>query len=360
MTDYSFRETSLRPSSSDLRFVLCLCGLFLSAASGQAEDAFVYAPLSVEEAKSRAVVWLESQPDVDDDLRQTVEPLWQYEGSDPSISERFDAVMQTFYLADATTRELVDATLDRPVPSVSESFDVLDGDSENEFFNHNVRFFYARYLAVGHSYEPALVLFDQIDPNELIDPATCLFYKAVCQHSLLLREEGLSTISQLLENTEDIPARYRSVASLMQADLEGLEEKSLGEVARQMKDVRRRLSLGHGGPRVQEVEEKIIATLDELIQKMEDQQGGGSSSASGQSQGQPQGGQGNPLDDSRIAGQTGPGDVDPKDLGDGDHWGGLPDKAEADAKNLINRQFPAHYRQAVEEYLKKLAQRKAP
>ena len=41
-------------------------------------------------------------------------------------------------------------------------------------------------------------------------------------------------------------------------------------------------------------------------------------------------------------------------------WGNLPDRAQATAKEMINRQFPAHYRQAVEEYLKRIAQRPAP
>ncbi|MCA9024991.1 MAG: hypothetical protein KDA86_07240 [Planctomycetaceae bacterium] len=350
----------MRISSTHLRIMLTLCVLLLSSVQGQAEEAVVYAPLSVEDSKSRTHDWLETRSEVDEDLRKAVDALWLFEGDSPTVGQRFDAVVQTFYLADASVRELVDSTLKHPVPLVSESYTVLETPEENEFFSNNLRYFYARYLAVGHSYEAALALFDQIDPSEVVDPAGCLFYQAVCQHSLLLKEQGLSTIAKLLEQTEEVPVRYLSVASLMQADLEGMEEKSLGEVARQMKDVRRRLSLGHGGPRVQEVEGKIIATLDELIEKMEQQQGGGSSSAGGQSQGQSQGNQGDPLEDSRIAGQKGPGEVDQKDLGEGDRWGGLPEKAEADAKNLINRQFPAHYRQAVEEYLKKLAQRKAP
>jgi len=35
----------------------------------------------------------------------------------------------------------------------------------------------------------------------------------------------------------------------------------------------------------------------------------------------------------------------------------MPDKAQAAAKELINQQFPFHYRQAVEEYLKRIARR---
>ncbi|MGE0376674.1 MAG: hypothetical protein AB7Q45_14790 [Planctomycetaceae bacterium] len=325
-----------------------------------ADDAVVHAPLSAEEARTKSLAWLHEFAAADDDLQQAVESVWESGEADSSVEARTSAVMQTFYLADADVRELVDACLARSVWLLPPSFAAISASDRGPFFENNVKFFYARYLTVAGAYDSALDLFEQIDPKELVDPAAFLFYRAVCQHGLLLKEEGLETIKQLLEQTEDLPQRYRSVAALMQADLEQLEEKSLGEVARQMSDVRRRLSLGQGGPRVQEVEERIIATLDELIEKLESQQGSSSSSSAG-GQGSPQQNQSqSPMQDSQIGGGQGPGEVDPRDLGGGANWGNLPDKAKTDAKNLINRQFPQHYRQAVEEYLKKLAERPAP
>ncbi len=342
------------------RFVVCGVLLVTAQAAISAEDAVVYAPLSAAEAQAKSLAWAEEHAALDAALREAIDDVWQSEPPHSTADACFNAVMQTFYLADEDVREMVDACLESPVWGLPSSFAALDAAEGDPFYTNNVKFFFARYLAVAGAYDEALALFDQIDPAELADPAACLFYRAVCQHGLLLKEEGLKTITLLLEQTENLPVRYRSLASLMQSDLQQVEEKSLGEVARQMKDVRRRLSLGHGGPRVQEVEEKIIATLDELIEKLESQQGS-SSSASAGGQGSPQGSpSGNPMQDSQIGGGKGPGDVDPKDLGHGDNWGGLPDKAETDAKNLINRQFPQHYRQAVEEYLKKLAERTAP
>lgn len=357
-----FEESSLRPHYlNSIKFLLLWGGAVIGTTAASAEDAVVFAPLSVADAKAKAVAWVGERAESDEQLREAIDSVWQFEESTSTVDERFNAVMQTFYLANESVRELVDACLQRPVWMLPSSFAALESGSGDAFYENNVKQFYARYLAVGGAYDQALVLFQQIDPAELVDPASSLFYRAVCEHGLLLKEEGLQTIETLLEHTEELPERYRAVATLMQADLEQLREKSLGEVARQMKDVHRRLSLGHGGQRVQEVEEKIIATLDELIEKMESQQGS-SSSSSANGQGSPS--QGNQSDqglkDSRIAGGTGPGEVDPKDLGNDDKWGGLPDKAETNAKNLINRQFPQHYRQAVEEYLRKLAERTAP
>ena len=65
------------------------------------------------------------------------------------------------------------------------------------------------------------------------------------------------------------------------------------------------------------------------------------------------------MKDSQVGGLKGPGNVDSKRFRAQANWGTLPEKEQAKAKNLINRNFPAHYRQAVEEYFKKLADRDA-
>ncbi len=46
-----------------------------------------------------------------------------------------------------------------------------------------------------------------------------------------------------------------------------------------------------------------------------------------------------------------------KDIGNRTGWGALPPKAEARAKNILNRNYPPHYRRAIDEYFKRLAQR---
>lgn len=318
----------------------------------------VYASMSTDEAKSQTFQWLGEIAVADEDLLDAVTPLWEFESESPSVAERFNAVLRTFYLADPEVRQLVDACLSEAPTIVPQQFSALESESRGSFYLNNIRYFYARYLAVGKVYDEALELFHTIELSQLVDPAGCLFYQSVCEHALLQKEAGLATIAILLKDVEDLPDRYRAVGELMRADLEALEEQSLGEVAREMKDVHRRLHLGYSGPRVQRVEERIITTLDELIKKLEQQQGGGGGSGSGH--GNPSQSPSSPMQDSQLGGQKGPGEVDRKELGAADKWGGLPEKEKADAKNLINRQFPAHYRQAVEEYLKKLAERTAP
>lgn len=318
----------------------------------------VYAPLSVAEARQQTQDWIAAHHPADTDLTEVISQLWSIEGdAEWSPAKRFDLVMRSFYVADPGVRELVDSCAYGEQITRASDFSVLALPDGDPFFMNNVRYFYARYLAVLTLYDEALGLFEMIDPAQVVDPAGCLFYRAVCQHNLLMQEEGLATISLLLDNTEDVPLRYRTVAELMQHDLSNLQEKTLDEVARQMGDVRRRLALGRAGQKVQRVEERIITTLDEIIEKLEQQQGGGGGGGGGQAQGNQSG---NPADESYVGGQKGPGETDERDIGHKDNWGDLPEKAQAAAKNLINRQFPAHYRQAVEEYLRKIAEREAP
>ncbi len=315
----------------------------------------LYAPMAVEAARAAALEWARTRPDYRPEAEPLLAEIWRF-AEPPTPVERHEAVLRTWYLVDPDVRQLVDActTLVRP-PGLIE-FPALHTSADQPFYLHNVRAFYARFLAVMRLYDEALEVSAEIDPAQLVDPATSLFYRAVCEHALLMKEEGLATITTLLENTEDVPLRYATVAELMRHDLETLREKTLGEVARQMADVERRLALGRAGHRVQRQEERIITTLDEIIKKIEQQQGGGGGGGGGQSQGrQPS----NPAEESYVGGQKGPGEVDPKPIGHEAGWGNLPEKEQAQVKNMLDKQFPSHYRQAVTEYLRKLAQRPA-
>ena len=195
-----------------------------------------------------------------------------------------------------------------------------------------------------------------VDPKQVVDPASYFFQRAICEHQLLKKSDALKSLGKLLNDTQNVPARYTAVATLMRHDLEQLREASLGEVAKKMADVERRLQLGRGGEKTQKVEEEIIESLDEIIKKIEQQQ---SSGGGGGGQGGNQNESGGPANDSSVKGAKAPGEVDKKDIGNKAGWGTLPPKRAAEAKNVINRNFPSHYREAIEQYFKKLANRPA-
>lgn len=323
--------------------------------SGPAQVELV-APPSAESVRSRVLEWVALRPVADKSRLDEIGRLWSFGDALPTPAELFDRTIRTFCLADSQTTGFVDACHLQGAPLLPPEAALLSQDGENAFYTANLGLFYGRYLSHRQMYEEALGVLEKVPVADVVDPASVFFFRAVSQHHLLMKDEGLKSIEQLLKNTEDVPVRYSTLATLMQFDLEALQEKSLDEVSRKMTDVGRRLELGRAGQGVQKKEDEIIATLDEIIKKIEDQQGGG---GGGSGQGGNTNRPGSPAQDSVIKGSTAPGKVDPKKLDAKSEWGDLPAKARAKAKDLISREFPAHYRTAIEEYTRKGANRPA-
>jgi tetratricopeptide (TPR) repeat protein len=311
------------------------------------------APPHAELVRARALDWVAQRPALEAAQREEIGRLWALADGTPTAQELFDRVIETFTLADAESRAFILACQLQKPSLRSPAAKVLERESDGAFFVANMSLFYGRYLCHRRMYDEALEVLDKTALGEVVDPAGLLFFKAACQHHLLMKQEGLSTIEQLLRHTEGVPLRYATVAALMQHDLEALQDRSLDEISRKMSDVERRLQLGRTGERVQKKEEEIIATLDELIKKIEEQGGGGGGGGGQQNRSS------SPSQDSTIKGATAPGLVDSKKLKNTGDWGSLPPKARARAKDLIAREFPAHYRTAIEEFTRKEASRTA-
>jgi hypothetical protein len=214
---------------------------------------------------------------------------------------------------------------------------------------NNLRLLYGRWLAGESLFDEALEQLDGLQPQDVVDPATLLFYQGIVHQRLLDREAGLKAIERLLTGVDHCPRRYTAVARLIQADLERLEVDSLDHIARRMGDVRRRLDLGRTGPTVRKIEDGVIESLDKLIKEMEEQQQQSSSAEANAVQSS------SPARDSQPLGGKGPGEVTKRDIGGGSGWGDLPPKQREEALQQIGRQFPSHYRDVIEQYFRKLA-----
>ena len=102
-------------------------------------------------------------------------------------------------------------------------------------------------------------------------------------------------------------------------------------------------------------EDALIAKLDQLIETLEEE--ASESSAAQASQGE--GGPSAPMQDSMPGGGTGPGNVNPKDLGANTEWGNLPPKEREEALQELSKDLPSHFRDVIEEYFRKLAREKS-
>jgi len=329
--------------------------LAVPAALQAAEEEFgaraSWSPPTGASVKENIDQWL-AEKELDEAATIQVEALWPKEGGPTDAAELLDQAAATFAVVAPETRELVDFCRQPTAPPELPEFAVLTDEQTDPFVRQNLRLLYARWLAQHNLYNEALEQLDGLDTEQVIDPATFLFYSSVGYHRLVEKEKCLPLLTKLLENEEQIPNRYRALAKLMEADIAPLKVDTLDEIARIMRNVHTRLEHGRAGKRVRKEEEDVVAKLDKIIEEMEKQAGGGGGGGGGAGSGnQPS----SPMNDSNPGGGKGPGDVTSRDTGSRSGWGDLPPKEREAALTELSKDLPAHYRTLIEEYFRKLA-----
>ncbi len=290
--------------------------------------------------------------DLDEATRTQVDQLWASPADDgPAL---LNQVVETFALVDPQVAELVRfcqaPDLARRMPDLT----WLTSDSLPALVRDNCRLYAGKWFGLNQMYNESLGILDALTVDQVVDPASLLFYRSAACYRLRMKAEGLESLRQLLAAGDQLPVRFLTVAELMQADLQALQVDSLDEIARIMDSVRVRLALGRAGKRVRSEEDEVIEKLEKLIKKKEEQQqqqqqqmaqnGGSQSNPSAQ-----------PMPDSMLPGGRSSAEVDPKKLGKNSEWGDLPPKKREEALQSLGKDFPSHYRDVIEEYFRRLA-----
>jgi hypothetical protein len=313
--------------------------------------------MPVDQVQSQLLQWLAASK-TDASLAKEVTAKWADRGivSALSAAETLDLVVDSFAVVDTTVQDLLKTCRSNGVHATLN----FEGARSDEFFRNSVQLYYARWLTQHRFYDEAIAMLEGLDPENSIDPASLLFCRAVCRLRLLKPSEAADDLTLLLNNTLDVPGRYRTVAELMQAET-AVATEGLPQVAKLMSDVERRLDLGKSDDPVQNREEEVIAALDKLLEEMEkqqqqqQQQQQNSGQGGGQQQNQPsQQGAGQ----STLKGSPGTGDADRKELTDNGQWGMLDQQTEAQAKELIRQQLPSNFLDAINRYTRKIAEQK--
>jgi hypothetical protein len=311
-----------------------------------------FAPASVQDIQDRLLQWM-ALADLDEQTARSITGLWADVDSLQSASadELLDRVVESLASADPGVRRLVDEANQGSIPSAM----VFDGIRRESFFRDNVQLWYARWLTQHRLYDEAQQILDMLRPDAVVDPATYFFCRAVCQQQLLDASAARDSLALLLNNTLSVPARYRAVGEMMRQQLANDSDEGMPLVARVMNDVHRRLDLGRSGESTQQQETRVVDLLDKLLEDMEKQQqqqdgqGGG-----GQSQQNQSGTQG--ASQSQVKGSTGDGEANGKTLTENRAWGMLDKQAEAKARELIRKQFPSNFLDAISKYTQKIAE----
>jgi hypothetical protein len=338
-------------------------GLSGAAAAAEAKAA-VYsfgtlkAP-TAEEARAKAQAWLDG---VGNGGQAAFATIW--DAADKSLLDR---VAETLSLGDADAAKLLAEARDPAAPAPKEVPALLRDAKRPVFYRSNLALAYAKALSAKRVYEEALDALKAAVPEQVVDPAAYYFHKAVTEHALVQKREATTSIARLLDDVADCPERYKMVATLMYLDMQGWkdEDKDLGNIARLMDNIERRLDLSRGGPKTQEIQKKVIFRLDELIKDIENQmKNGAQCQCPGGGKQQPGPGTNrpsSPQQDSQIMTNSGPGVVDPKKLQNlAQNWGKLPEKERAKAMMELTKDLPPRYREVIENYFKTLARSQGP
>ena len=304
-------------------------------------------PPPADEVKMRVLAWLD-QCGAEKAACAKAAALWADRSGGTTAAELLDRVAETCAVVDPRAARLVQLCSKGPAPGVLPKQDWLADAKTPPLEAANLRLYYGRWLVEGAWFDEAMEQLSTLKPADVVAPAELLFDQAVACHRLMRKDEGLRAVGQLLDGAERTPRRYVILGRLLRADLEALEPGTLDHIARRMEDVRRRLDLGRAGPKVREVEDGVIQSLDEMIKKAESQQKQARSSSGSLAPNRP-------AEDSRPMPGLGEGLVARKYLGNKSGWGNLPPKDREEAVQHIGREFPAHYRDIVEQYFRRLA-----
>lgn len=239
----------------------------LAVGSARADELPVFGalqPMSPQKAREQAEAWLKESGKADAGTLAKFAAIWSQDGR--TILDRLG---ETFALASPEASKLLTEARSAIDPAPTAIPDFLKDAKQPAFFRANLALAYARQLTHRRVHEEALDVLKLVRPEQVIDPAAYLFYRAVSEHSLLNKEEATRTISRLLDEVTGSPERYKTVSALMLLDMQTWRDKDLAAIARKMENVERRLELARGGPKTQKLQKEIVARLDELIKELE-------------------------------------------------------------------------------------------
>ena len=334
------------------RFVVFI--VFACVSAGFAKDELARSTWDVPphaEVLSQVETWLD-ESSVAQDLVDQILQVWQEPVAD---DRRLSTLAESFALVNPEARLLVEFCRSARVDPELPDFEFLQSSQLPAFERDHLRLVYARWLAQNELYDETLEQIGDLRPENVVDPASLLFYQSVAYHRLLKKKECLPIVDRLLEQEQTLPKRFSALAKLIRADIEPLESDSLDEISRLMDNIKVRLGHGRAGTRVRKEEDDVIAKLDKMIKDLEDkanqaQAAGGSSGAAGDTLNPA-----SPMNDSVPGGAKGPGNVDPKKIEKKAGWGNLPAKERQQALQQLGEDFPSHYRDVIVEYFRKLA-----
>jgi hypothetical protein len=250
--------------------VLALCGATVAPAADPRgpRDVLSFGNLqspTPEAARQRAKQWLDSVGKADEATLAKFNAVWD---SDRTL---LDKVTETFVLGDPQAAALLKEARDTSAPAPEKVPAILKDTKIDPYYRSNLALAYARALANRKVYGEAREALQAVKPDQVVDPGCFFFTKALCEYTLMMKNDADNSIARLLEDVSDAPERYRMVAALMHFDMLSWQDKDLGWVARKMGVIRDRLEIERAGKETQRIQKEVLVRLDEMIKELENQ-----------------------------------------------------------------------------------------
>jgi hypothetical protein len=225
--------------------------------------------VKAEDAKAKSEAYLKSVNKFD---AAAFIAIWANEGK--SVLDR---TVASLTLGNSDIAAILKEAKNPESPAATEVPAFLKDEKADPFFKANIAMAYAKSLSTKRIYEEALDALKVALPEQVVDPASYYFYKAVSEHALIQKEQAVGSIVRLLDDVSDTPDRYKMVATLMFFDMQNWssDQKDLANIKRLMDNSGRRLDLARGGEKTQDIQKKIIFRLDEKIKELENKAKGG-------------------------------------------------------------------------------------
>ena len=304
-------------------------------------------PPQVSDVKAQVVAWLQQAP-ADAALRNKALAIIGSIGDPASGSELLDRLAETFAVVDPKVAQLVDICSRPRSRLVLPTFAFLTDPKTPPLVAANMRLYYGRWLVHGQWFEEALEQLGGLKTADVVAPAELLFYQGVTYHRMLNKEEGLKVINQLLDGAE----ATRGATSPSPPDAGRSQLLGSGNArSHRAADGRREAAARPGPGRAQGPQSRgrrgRVARQDDQEDRRRAEQA------------EPEPAQFVAVHEARrrqhAHGRQCPGNVTKKDIGHKSGWGDMPPKEREEALQHMGRDFPPHFRDAIEEYFRKLA-----
>ncbi|MDR1925807.1 MAG: hypothetical protein LBQ66_15685 [Planctomycetaceae bacterium] len=232
----------------------------------------------------------------------------------------------------------------------------LGKSSSSQYLHNSLKFYLAIKLVQGRFYDEAIKILEELRPEDCVNPAELLINRAIIYSSLSMNKEGQSAINAfniVAKNDSTVPRRYVELAKLIEFDMKKeADPKNPQQISKKMDNARRKLGKGDTDEDTQKAEKDVLESLEKLIEEVEKQ---AKKSCKGDGKGEGDITSDNHAEDSEVLRGKAPGNVDRKEFNAEGNWGGLPPKEREAALSKIEREFPAHYRDIIENYFREMA-----